>query len=262
MREIVVVSPGRSGTNYLLEALQNFREVFVALELFSAKGVYGIDPLLGELSAGSGIGFTGREDPRLRALFAERPGEALDLLRACAARQGHVAVAYKVLAHQLPAEALAAILARPGVGALFVVRQRLDVYASFQKANRIQRWQLVDTTDTRVPFAIGDFLGWASGIDATLALAMSAVPPGARRIVAYEDVVDTDLASLVRTGRMLLEDFGVGVAMPEAPVAGGRHFRQDRTGDSFGKFLEPERVRRVLTEAGLLDYATARFLDG
>jgi hypothetical protein len=119
-----------SGTDRLREVLAGFAELAPHGAVFAPDGAAGISPedwpLLHQRT---GIDFAEAKDFRLSTYAQSEPGAWLDALAALAAARGRRVTSFALGRDDLGIEASeSAVLSRPGVRALLVVRKQIDSY--------------------------------------------------------------------------------------------------------------------------------------
>ncbi|MFN3642322.1 MAG: hypothetical protein ACK4TB_05280 [Gemmobacter sp.] len=258
--ELLLISVPRSGTNFFCECVGALGGAVAYNELFNGRGAFGIKAgtALDSLSEHLGTTVDSPRDPALIRFFRSEPHAALDLLAADARAAGLGLMAYKVFPKQLPMPVLATLMQRPGTQVGFILRSRLDVYISYQKAQQQERWKNADTTDFQPELDAAAFLDWAAGADAWFdTTSRMAAACGARRHVwRYDSQIDVDKADLVAALAAELAAAGAGVTAPPA-VGRTRHHRQDQARHPFRKVANGPALREALRAARRLRYARA-----
>ncbi|NHI17470.1 hypothetical protein [Microbacterium excoecariae] len=263
--EIVLLSAPRSGTNFFCECLVDLPEIMGLYEIFNRGGVYGADRgnQLAILSEVSGVEASAASDPELVALFREHPLEALRALRETAERVGQSVVSYKIFPNQLSDEALERILADDHRIPLILVRSRLDVFVSYEKARQSKTWKNADTSAMRPTIDVDEFVEWARGNDAWFTSLADTLDRLGRpyRMLSYAEDVDVPKPQLIADLHATLVEDGVAVSLP-AKSPGVRFQRQDVVAEPFAKVAGGEELRAELVARGLLDYALGEPLSG
>lgn len=264
-QEIVIFASPRSGTNFFCECIGSLPEVAGFYELFNPGGAFGIGmrvlPALSERFELSDV--ENAKDPRLIRKFRRTPLEALDTLAAVLQEeQGKAAMSYKIFPRQLTMDVMGQILDNERRHPLFLVRRRLDVYISRQKAQHSDSWVQSSTVDVRPELDVDDFLHWAAETDQWYADVFKVAQEREKKIIVagYESDVDVPKRELMGRIHSALETFGVSTTLG----AGGRTARfkrQDRRGHPFEKISNGDAVRAQLQEAGKLKYALASPLE-
>src|SRR5690606_2261946 len=109
----------------------------------------------------TGIQFETTRDPALIAFTREQPGRWLDALAATASFEGKRFMSFRLMHEHLPDATLeSAIMARPGMRVILVMRKQIDAYVSWRKAVELGKWHGVDTTGLQVELDAGHFAGW------------------------------------------------------------------------------------------------------
>lgn len=256
--EIVLISAPRSGTNFFCECLDDLPEVMGLYEIFNRGGVYGAArgkqlPVLAEVT---GIPAESASDEALVALFRDRPLDGLRALGETALRTNRSVVSYKVFPNQLSAKAIESIVAEGHRHPLILVRSRLDVFVSYEKARQSKTWKNADTSGMKPTVSADDFLEWARGNDEWFAgIADMLDRLGKRyRMLTYREDVDVPKAELLRDLHASLVADGIDVSFP-ARLPGERFKRQDVRAEPFAKIANGDELRSELEERGMLEYA-------
>ncbi|MBN9304458.1 MAG: hypothetical protein BGO82_12890 [Devosia sp. 67-54] len=197
MDGITVITSRRSGAGHLFALLRNFEAVAPSDGLFADGGQ----------DAG------GRID--LFELEARAGQKSLIVLKATPA---------------LARDTIeAALLGRPGMRAVFVLRRQIDTYVSLVKATALDAWRDTDLTPVRVKLDAGHFASWLDEQEAWYAhwkswLERRALPAPALR---YETHLTLPPDAVLRRFAATAAQLGISLRMPAAlPFAGLR--QQDR----------------------------------
>ncbi|MBO0811049.1 MAG: hypothetical protein J2P23_03275 [Microlunatus sp.] len=262
--EIVILSSPRSGSNYFCECLGALPEVAGFYELFNPKGAYGLGRRILPIVCDR-FGLTDVEsatDPRVVKIFRQTPLEALDALASVLREQGKSAMSYKIFPRQLSMDTVGQILDDDRRHPLFLVRRRLDVYISLQKARHSGTWTQSSTVDVRPELEIDDFLQWAARTDEWYAEVFKASQERSKKIIVakYESDVDVPKRELIGRLHSALETFDIRTTLGGA-LKMVRFKRQDRRGHPFEKIANGEKLRASLREAGQLRYALGTPLE-
>lgn len=262
--EIVILASPRSGTNFFCECIGALPEVIGYYELFNPQGVFGLGGRILPLVTDR-FGLTDVEnakDPRLVKIFRKTPLEALDTLASVSREQGRSAMSYKIFPRQLPMETLGQILDSEQRHPLFLVRRRLDVYISLQKARQSGSWTRNSTVDVRPEIEIDDFLQWAAGTDDWYAEAFKVAQDRTKRIIVanYDSDVDVPKRELIGRVHRALETYGINTTLG-GTLKMVRFKRQDARGLPFEKIANGDALRANLEEAGKLEYALGTPLE-
>jgi hypothetical protein len=262
--EIVILASPRSGSNFFCECIGALPEVAGFYELFNPNGVFGIGRrILPDICDRFGLtDVENAKDPRLIQIFRQDPLEALDALATSSRQQGKSAMSYKILPRQLPMDTIGRILDDDRRHPLFLVRRRLDVYISLQKARHSGSWTQGRSVYVRPELQVDDFLRWSAETDEWYAEAFKASQERAKRIIVanYESDVDVPKRKLIKGLHRSLRTFGVRTTLDRG-VKRARFKRQDRSGDPLDKISNGVALRASLQEAGMLKYALGAPLE-
>lgn len=262
--EIVIIASPRSGSNFFCECLGALPQVAGFYELFNPQGAYGLGSRILPV-VGKRLGLTDIEsakDPRLVKIFRQTPLEALDALATAAREQGKSAMSYKIFPRQLSMDTIGQILDDDRRHPLFLVRRRLDVYISLQKARQSGSWTQSSTVDVRPEVDVDDFLGWARQTDKWYRDVFKVSQDRGKKVIVanYESDVDVSKGELIERLNTALATFGINTTL-----GGGRKKvrfnRQDRRGRPFEKIANGEALRASLKEAAKLRYALGTPLE-
>lgn len=263
--EILVVAAPRTGTNFLCECLGEFPEMLGLMEIFNPRGVFGLDsrellPWFGQRINVAELASV--DDPVLVRHFREMPIRALTSLREATASRGLDAFSYKVFPGQLSHEVMARIFAGLHRRVIFLVRNRLDVFISYEKARHLDVWKNHSTKDLLPTIDVEDFVQWAQSVDQWYADVTNLAQLHDKRpvVLTYEDDVDVPKEDLLDRLVDLLGGFGVDVS--EMGSMAPKFKKQDSAAEPFAKISNGERVREELEQRTLLTYALTPPLDG
>lgn len=256
--EVVVIAAPRTGTNFFCECLGEFPEIVGMYEIFNPAGVYGLSKwdLLQLFEERLGVRrIDGVSDPVLLRHFSDQPLDALDTISQGVAARGNTGWSYKVFPRQLDHEVLARLMASPHRHFIFLVRTRLDVFISYEKARQRDVWKNESTSDFLPEIDVDDFLEWAAEADQWYADTLHLATAHGRNpvILDYDDHVDVDKDELLARQHELLGSMGVSVT-PTSNIK-PKFTRQDRQVEPFAKIANGDHVRRELVDRGQLGYA-------
>jgi len=262
--EIVIFASPRSGTNFFCECLGALPEVAGYYELFNPQGVFGLGgrilPIICEQ-----LGLTDvadAKDPRLVKIFRNTPLDALDALATVSRAQDRSVMSYKIFPRQLSLETIGTILDNDQRHALFLVRRRLDVYISLQKARQSGSWTRNSTVDVLPEIEIDDFLEWSARTDEWYADTFKVARARSRKIIvaSYDADVDVPKKELIEKLNRALSTFDIETTLGPS-LKSVRFKRQDRRGQPFEKIANGEALRASLQQAGKLKYALGSPLE-
>lgn len=258
IKEIVIISAPRSGTNFFCDAVGDLNEVMGFAEIFNPAGVFGAKGanVLAHLSHRLDASITEVSDRRLISFFRTEPLEALRVLGDAARLEGARLISYKIFPGQLKREDFARLLESPSRTVLFIVRRRLDTYISLEKARHASAWMNVDTADTLPTIDACQFMNWAKEVDKWFDDCVQLVEAHGKpfKIAQYDQDVDVPKLTLMRNIEKNLRELGVDVTMPPGRVP-TRFKRQDRAIGPFKKIANGEELRAELRSMKQYDYA-------
>jgi len=246
----VLLAGPRAGTNFFADLLSQSPTRVVLSEVFNPSGAFGLN-LYPEFSARLEAATGGME--AAHRLLRLAPAEGVEAL--LAALRPNQTLLIKLHPNQVHAQAVRTIFNNQKPLALFLLRNRLDQYASLCKAQSSGEWFGQDTSALRVTAPPELFLAWAGMLDGWLAdmAALCEATDTARLVLRYEaDLAQRD----ARQSQLLPKLQEAGLTLAEADLEGGTFFtKQDSTADSFQKFDNAEALRAGLERFGCLDYA-------
>lgn len=260
IREIVILSAPRNGTNFLCECLGGLREIDAYFELFNPNGVMGagVPPVLSRASAMFGRDITSAHDPDLVQLFRTEPVRGLWMLRDTALERRRKCISYKIFPGQLSPAALATVLDRDGVFVIFLSRARLDVYISYLKARQTNVWKNAPTGGIDCTVGVDAFLDWAAEQDRWFDSCADMVRRSGRPLTVFDYNSDIDVGKHELLRHLIRVLGRVGTKVTFNPEADDRLFlRQDAPVSPFRKIGNGAAVEAGLTRLGRLDYALA-----
>lgn len=257
--EIVVISSPRTGTNFFCECLGDFPEVLGLFEIFNARGVMGSDSLNMLERLGEDLQIPTPEratDRHLVEAVRSEPFRALGVLGDIAHDRGCTGLSYKVFPRQLSVDNLASLIAGENRHVFLLVRRRLDVFISYEKARAKDVWKNESTKDLLPTVSVDDFLSWSEGVDQWYAdmLHLARLHDKPYVIVDYDRDIDVPKSELMQRIAEMLAKLGTRVTVPEEDLR-ARFRKQDRAAEPFAKIDNGDEVRAALEEAGRLDYA-------
>lgn len=262
--EIVVLATPRSGTNYFCECLTEFNEVRGFYEIFNPAAVMGagkrVVPLLNqELD----LAATDARDKDLVRTFRRQPSRALDALAVAGRGLGGSIISYKVFPRQLQMDDLAGLFKDDRRRVVFIVRSRLDVYISYQKAQQTNVWTKKSTAEFLPEIKTDDFLEWADGVDAWYSACLGHVEEARLRccIAQYEKDINIPKSDFLPHLQGALGNLDLEVSIRENALKRNRYVRQDRMVDPFAKVANGAELRDALRSQGKYKYALERPLE-
>lgn len=256
--EIVVMSAPRSGTNFFCECLDDLPEVMGLYEIFNRGGVFGAArgkqlPVLADVT---GIPAESASDEALVSLFRDRPVDGLRALGETALRTNRKVVSYKVFPNQLSDDVIERIVSANSRYPLILVRGRLDVFVSYEKARQSKTWKNSDTSGMKPHISVDDFLEWAHGNDEWFTRIADMLDRLRKRyrVLTYREDIDVPKQQLISDLHASLVADGIDVSLPTGSP-GERFKRQDVRAEPFEKIANGEELRATLAARGLLEYA-------
>lgn len=260
IREIVILSAPRNGTNFLCECLGGLREIDAYFELFNPNGAMGtaVPPVLSRVSAMFGREVVSAQDPDLVALFRTEPVRALWMLRDTARARRRKCISYKIFPGQLSPAALATVLDRDGVFVILLSRTRLDVYISYLKARQTNVWKNAPTAGLACEVEVAAFLDWAEEQDRWFDSCAELLRRTGRPSAVFDYDADIDVAKHDLLRHLIRVMRRVGTEVTFNPEADETLFlRQDARVSPFRKIGNGDAVEAELRRLGRLDYALA-----
>lgn len=258
VKEIVLISAPRSGTNFFCECLDAYPEVMGLYEIFNPAGAFGAGRgnQLEILNEVTGLNAESASDEAVVQLFRRTPEAALEAMAEVAARTGRSAFSYKVFPKQLDGAVLRDLLAAENRHVLILTRSRLDVFVSYEKARQSKTWKNTDTSGMKPDIQVDEFLTWAEGNDAWFEDVADQLDELGKsyRVLSYERDVDMPKEDLVEQLRATLEADGIAVTVPSRKP-GARFKRQDVRAEPFAKIANGDQLRDALKAADRLEYA-------
>ncbi|WP_029151159.1 hypothetical protein [Microbacterium indicum] len=258
VEELVLISAPRSGTNFFCECLDAFPEIMGANEIFNKAGAFGTarDGQLEVINEIAGTSAKSTRDPGLIELFRGTPERGIEVLAETAARTGRNVISYKIFRGQLETDVLNALLVDVHRHVLFLVRGRLDVYVSYEKARQTDTWINANTRGMELEIDIEEFLTWSKRTDNWYRRTADTLDGLGRpyRVLSYENDVDMPKGDLIARLYDTLVADGIQVSLP-AKKPKVRFKRQDVRAEPFRKIANAEGLRMDLVARGLLDYA-------
>jgi len=220
MDSVTVITGPRTGAGHLFALLRNFEAVAPSDDFF-ADGIQ---------DAG------GRID--IAELEARAAGKSLLVLKATSA-----------LPRDLVEQAL---LGRPGMRAIFLLRRSIDSYVSLAKATALDAWRDTDLTAVKVKLDVARFAAWLDEQEAWYAhwkgwLEKRALP---QPILRYETHLSVPVESVLRRFQATVGQVGITLRMPLSfPFEGLK--RQDREKAAAFKVKNWPEFSRALSEMNL-----------
>ncbi len=259
----MILSAPRSGTNYFCECMNAFPEVFGFAELFNPNATFGLGRRIVP-EVGSRLGLDDVEvatDRRLTTIFRERPLDALRAVSDVSRDKGASVFSYKVFPGQLPLDTLGRLLDDDHRHVIFMVRRRLDVYISYQKAVLVGSYTQTDTKEVTPTIDVDAFLTWARRTDDWYNGCFELVREKGKTITIarYKTDINLPKRELLERASRALGYHGVTVTVPEGQLR-RRFKRQDKRSEPFKKIANGEELRAALRQAKALKYAMGSFL--
>lgn len=251
-RLLVVLAGPRSGSNFLGSILDGLPGMVSLSEVFNPRDIFGLNThadlrqrLLDRFGSEDRLYHAFRMTPELGAdaLMEETPDARLVMI--------------KVFPNQVHGAALRAILAKHGVGAIFLVRRRLDQFISLHKAMAQDLWHSTETTDLRPVIDTEQYLRWTAVMDEWITQTARTcqklgLPVASLR---YErDLLNPDPESRAHALAARLAMLPCGFT-PETLRKKSFFRRQDNSDDPFAKVTDGPRLKEELSANGALDQA-------
>lgn len=262
IKELVILSSPRCGTNYFCDTLSSFNKNFQMMESFNPAGVFGIQRrgyMVRELSESMECEFSDAKDPRLVEYFKSNPVAAINKVNDIASLHGEQLLSYKIFPNQLSKGKLWEIVGRDCTECLFILRGRLDTYISYQKAISMNTWHKSKTDSTLVKVDIDDFLSWAKTFDQWFDNCLELVLKNNKRpyFISYESDINTSKKSLIEKQYLALKTLGIDLDYPKK-ISSTRFNKQDRNVGPFMKISNGEQLRGDLRSRKKYNYALSK----
>jgi hypothetical protein len=249
----LIASP-RAGTRHLSEVLKNIEGLASYLDVFDPARTAGIGlnswPMLRQAS---GIHFETTRDPALVAFTREKPAEWLDALGETARFEGKHFISFRLMDRHLPPETIQhALMSRPGLRVIMVMRKQIDAYVSWRKAVELGKWHDFDTTGMRIELDADHFTRWLDDQQRWYDLWRDYLTRNylPSPMVRYELDIDQPPERIVR--RFIATAAQVGVTL-RAPAAVGHKglAKQDKSTNTFDKVSNWPQFSREIFSRGL-----------
>ncbi|MBF9001205.1 hypothetical protein [Vibrio nitrifigilis] len=158
--KLCIISINRSGTNYFCDSLNGFEQVYSAKEIFGEQGSYGIEgffpDVINEMMAELNI-----KDDNPFSLRNSRPLIFTHKVTEKVINNGFELFSFKIFPNQLDNNIIIERFVKNSDYLKFlIVRSRVDVYLSLQKALLSGAWLKKNTTDIELKLSVDDFLKW------------------------------------------------------------------------------------------------------
>lgn len=163
MKRLCIVAHARTGTNYLCNLLDSFRGVRCYKELFHPNAVFGLDDH--EIELARKKTWRRYRDIYSSSLVKYARGKPERFLRFLdgAQKNGIEVLCFKIFPSHLPWELIESdILSHDNTHFLFVKRNMLESFISFQKAKKVKKFSFIDTTEVKVSLRASEFLSFAA----------------------------------------------------------------------------------------------------
>lgn len=229
------------------------------LELFNPEGAFGAQPVLKFISSKVGEDFLSVSDQDLLKFIKEKPVYFIDLISEFCDLSGFASFSFKVFPGQINEEKFSKFFLRSDkVKKIFIVRERLNVYASFKKAMNDYVWHNQDTTTKQVSFDFEEFKEWAKDLDEWYEGCLSEIVEVNQNpvIVRYESDIDLNLDSLVQKQYLIFKSLGLNTSFVNSHESS--FTKQDKANSSWSKFSNEEVCRELLQKD--LRYIESPFL--
>lgn len=258
IKELVIISSPRSGTNFFCECVGALDGATSYFEVLNPGGVYGVgDPAtLNALNTAFNIQADSARDTDLVRSFRADPLASIDVLRNHVTSLDQSLLAYKIFPGQVPLKTMEQIINRDNVVVAQIVRRRLDVFISYEKARTQNVWKNESTKDLLVTIDVDAFLGWARKIDKWFADtgALIATHNRPNKVWVYEDDINLPKADVAAKIQSVMADNGLMLDLtPETKKK--RFSRQDSQVGPFKKIANGEELRQELRARGKYNYA-------
>lgn len=258
IKELVIISSPRSGTNFFCECVGALDAATSYFEILNPGGVYGVGDAgtLGTLNAAFGIQAETARDVDLVRSFRANPLDSIALLRNHISDLGKTLLAYKIFPGQVNLDTMEAIINRENVVVAQIVRRRLDVFISYEKARTQNVWKNKSTKDILVEIDTDTFLTWARKIDKWFADTGALVSQHNRpnKVWVYEDDINLPKPEVAGKIQSFMADNGLVLNLtPETEKK--RFSRQDSQIGPFKKIANGEELRQELRARGKYNYA-------
>ncbi len=259
LKEILIITAGRSGSNLLCNQLLGLESNAGMYEIMSQDGLNGLE-LYPDLLKRTSMDLLGFEaDKSDQVMIDARNADkvaCVDVLARNAAAAGFTSMSYKVTEYQMKNEDIGQILARPQIRVIFLTRKRIDRHISLIKGTAKKTFIKEDTTDFRPHMDLSGFLKESFLMDQfyeeCLAHVRERGVPFAT--LTYDD--DLDLPNDERLTHLTaaLSKIGVDPQFKTSATAGWM-VKQDKNPNWRDKISNGFDIAAGLSGLGLADYA-------
>lgn len=249
MSEIVILTPGRSGSTYFLNNIANIPEFYAFGEIFSNDGLNRLNGYENDF-----ISKTNIQNDDLYEFIKHNPEILLDFLKTKLDDRYKIFF-YKILIHQLQLKHIIKICKRSENKTIFLVRNVIDTYISDFKAEHFSVYTYLDTTNYKPEIDINLLMDFYYDMNDRLIKIYDNVDT-IKIVIGYENFIDVDQDKLIKNYIKLFLIFGINI--PTFNL--GNLPKQDKNsfwGDKISNYNE---INHFIIENNLQDILCKPFL--
>ena len=163
-KSLAILAIPRTGTNYLCDLIDKFKDIETSYEIFHKDAVYlgnnnqFRQNVIRQIESQYNLSIQNFRDANLVKFVSDRPQEFLNII---AQSTDCKYFSYKIFANHLSRQKLRdLIISDRSITKIIVKRNLLDVYLSARIAQKTNQWSDGDTSQFKLKFDDRDFLKW------------------------------------------------------------------------------------------------------
>ncbi len=259
LNKLCIVSINRSGTNYFCDSLSGFDEVYSAKEIFGEEGSYGVEEFFPNVINEMQLELEAEEQDAI-SLRNSRPLIFVDKIAKQACWKGCNIFSFKIFPNQIDNKLIIERFVKNHDYIKFViVRSRIDVYISLQKALLSGAWLKNNSTNIKLSLDVEHFLKWCDVNDQWYNNVISCLIENNQRfkIISYNNHINISQEHLNNYIYYSLRECGLSISKNTTYssdlVKQEKLSREEREEQYCDFFAE-------LKKRGMYDYAYEEFL--
>ena len=253
INEICCISMGRTGTNYLCSLLDSVNNIVSCREIFSFDKCYVPEYVENEIKKRLNL----TNDKEVTKWAHEHIFKFMNILREIKIHNNKSYLFYKIFlcSWQLNYDQLEKnFMTNPNIGYFYLTRNYLSVYVSLKKAQQINCWNKINTSNVKIIFNPNEFNNYVKLYDDMFNKILKLCKKYDRKllIITYEEMMnyESDIERLEFIRNKFMDKFGVKLELPEQIST--KFFKQDNSDikdsisnyNDFEKFVEQNNMEK------------------
>lgn len=257
MHEIIVITTGRSGSSIFLDSLSKIENSFSYAEILHPNKLSRVRHILHDLTD---ITQGNNPEDTILNLRKNDPIRYMNIITEYSKRRYNL-ISYKCLPYQIlnSKEIIDYFLNKLDAVFLFLVRSKVDTYISFLKANYLEAWSKIDTTNIKIKVNYSDMINYANNTENEMKELYNLFKIKKHKIISYEDYINDNISNICFKNINLLKEFNIFINSETIQYLEYLN-KQDKNVNTFDKISNREEIILKLKSDNMYNYIIRPFL--